>query len=126
MTKLLATRSALPGSGREATSAFVEGDRDVLLSYENEAILAKQNGQDIDYVVPDDTLLIENPAAVTEDATDGAQDFLDFLTRAEAPGALRRLRLPPGRSTASSSRGRGRQRPGRPVPGSGAAAHHRR
>ena len=80
---LLANTPALPASGREATSAFVEGDQDVLLSYENEAILAKQNGQDIDYVVPDDTLLIENPAAVTEDAADGAQDFLDFITSAE-------------------------------------------
>jgi sulfate transport system substrate-binding protein len=55
----------------------------VLLSYENEAILAKQNGQDIDYVLPPETLLIENPAAVVEDAADGAQDFLDFITSAE-------------------------------------------
>ena len=55
----------------------------MLLSYENEAILAKQNGQEIDYVLPEETLLIENPAAVTEDAADGAQDFLDFMTSAE-------------------------------------------
>ena len=81
---LLANTPALPASGREATSAFVEGDQDVLLSYENEAILAKQNGEDIDYVVPDDTLLIENPAAVTVDAKDGATDFLDFVTSAPA------------------------------------------
>jgi len=80
---LLANAPALPASAREATSAFVEGDQDVLLSYENEAILAKQNGQDIDYVVPPETLLIENPAAVTEDAADGAQDFLDFMTSPE-------------------------------------------
>jgi sulfate/thiosulfate-binding protein len=81
---LLANTPALPASGREATSAFVEGDQDVLLSYENEAILAKQNGEDIDYIVPPDTLLIENPAAVTVDAKDGAQDFLDFVTSAPA------------------------------------------
>jgi sulfate/thiosulfate-binding protein len=80
---LLANTPALPASGREATSAFVEGDQDVLLSYENEAILAKQNGQEIDYVVPEETLLIENPAAVTEDAAEGAQEFLDFMTSAE-------------------------------------------
>ena len=84
VSDLLANTPALPASGREATSAFVEGDQDVLLSYENEAILAKQNGEDIDYIVPDDTLLIENPAAVTEDAGDGAQDFLDFMTRPRA------------------------------------------
>ena len=84
VSDLLANTPALPASGREATSAFVEGDQDVLLSYENEAILAKQNGEAIDYIVPQDTLLIENPAAVTVDAKDGAQDFLDFVVSPEA------------------------------------------
>ena len=83
VTKLLANTPVLPASGRDATSAFVDGDQDVLLSYENEAILAKQNGEAIDYVIPTDTLLIENPAAVTTEAKDGAQDFLDFVTSAE-------------------------------------------
>jgi len=84
VTKLLNNVIALPGSGREATTAFTDGSGDVLLSYENEAILAKQNGADIDYVVPDDTLLIENPAAVTTDAGDAAKSFLEFLTGPEA------------------------------------------
>ena len=84
VTDLLGNTPALPASAREATSAFVEGDQDVLLSYENEAILAKQNGEAIDYVVPPDTLLIENPAAVTTDADDSAQDFLDFVLSPEA------------------------------------------
>ena len=56
----------------------------MLISYENEAILARQNGEPFDYVVPDDTLLIENPAAVVPDAADAAQGFLDFLTTPEA------------------------------------------
>jgi sulfate/thiosulfate-binding protein len=86
VTKLLINVIALPGSGREATTAFTDGSGDVLLSYENEAILAKQNGADIDYVVPDDTLLIENPAAVTTEGAknDAAQAFLEFLTGPEA------------------------------------------
>ena len=84
LTKLLQNTIALPGSGREATTAFTDGSGDVLLSYENEAILAKQNGADIDYVVPPDTLLIENPAAVTKDAGDAAKAFLEFLTSPEA------------------------------------------
>ena len=41
----------------------------MLLSYENEAILARQSGADFDYVVPDETLLIQNPGAVTTDAS---------------------------------------------------------
>lgn len=84
VSDLLANTPALPASAREATSAFVEGDQDVLLSYENEAILAKQAGEDIDYVVPPDTLLIENPAAVTTDAGDGAEEFLEYMTTPEA------------------------------------------
>jgi sulfate/thiosulfate-binding protein len=80
LTKLLGNTIALPGSGREATTAFTDGSGDVLLSYENEAILAKQNGADIDYVVPPDTLLIQNPAAVTVDASTDAKSFLDFMT----------------------------------------------
>lgn len=75
---------ALPGSGREATTAFTSGNGDVLISYENEAILARANGEDFDYVVPDDTLLIENPGAVLEDADPKAEAWLDFLLTDEA------------------------------------------
>ena len=84
ITKLLDNTIALPGSGREATTAFTDGSGDVLLSYENEAILAKQSGADIDYIVPPDTLLIENPAAVTTKADDTAQAFLAYMTSPEA------------------------------------------
>ncbi len=84
LTDLLNNTIALPGSGREATTAFTDGSGDVLLSYENEAILAKQNGAPVDYVLPPDTLLIENPAAVTVDASDTAKAFLEFMTGPEA------------------------------------------
>jgi len=79
LTKFFDNTVALPGSGREATTAFQSGNGDVLLSYENEAILARQKGADFDYVVPAETLLIENPAAVTTDAKPAAQKFLDYL-----------------------------------------------
>ncbi|GAA2131090.1 sulfate ABC transporter substrate-binding protein [Nocardioides bigeumensis] len=84
ITSLLDNTIALPGSGREATTAFTDGSGDVLLSYENEAILAKQSGADVDYVLPPDTLLIENPAAVTVDASDAGKAFLEFMTGPEA------------------------------------------
>lgn len=83
ISDLLANTPVLPASARDATSAFLEGDQDVLITYENEAILAKQSGSDIDYVLPDDNLLIENPAAVTKDAPAEAQDFLDFMESAQ-------------------------------------------
>lgn len=79
---------ALPGSGRDATTTFTAGTGDVLLSYENEAILARQNGETFDYVVPDETLLIENPAAVTVDADPKAQSYLDFVLTPEGQEAF--------------------------------------
>jgi len=53
-----------PASGREALEVFEAGKGDVLLSYENEAIAAQRSGIDIDYVIPDQTILIQNPVAV--------------------------------------------------------------
>ena len=66
-------------SGREAVQDFVGGNGDVCISYENEAITARQKGADIDYVIPDQTILIQNPAAVTVKAKPQAKAFLDYL-----------------------------------------------
>ncbi len=70
-----------PASGREALQIFETGKGDVLLSYENEAIAAQAAGQDVDYVIPDDTILIQNPDAVvnTTKNPQSAQAFLDYL-----------------------------------------------
>lgn len=74
---------SLPSSGRDATTAFLSGTGDVLMAYENEAILAHQNGEEFDYVIPETSLLIENPGAVTVDAPPIAQDWLDFILTPE-------------------------------------------
>ncbi|MDN5854710.1 MAG: sulfate ABC transporter substrate-binding protein [Actinomycetia bacterium] len=79
VTKLIENTIALPGSGRDATTSFNSGNGDVLISYENEAILARQNGEEFDYVVPDDTLRIDNPGAVLEDASPKAEDWIEFV-----------------------------------------------
>ncbi|MFL6134373.1 MAG: sulfate ABC transporter substrate-binding protein [Nocardioidaceae bacterium] len=84
LKKFFGNVAALPGSGRDATTAFQGGNGDVLLSYENEAILARQSGADFDYMVPDQDLLIENPGSVTTDASPSAKKFLTFLTSKEA------------------------------------------
>jgi sulfate transport system substrate-binding protein len=71
-------------SGRESLQTFLNGKGDVSISYENEAINAQQKGQDVDYVVPDQTILIQNPAAVTTQAKPAAQKFVDWLHTDEA------------------------------------------
>lgn len=77
--KFFANVVSLPSSGRDATTAFLGGTGDVLMAYENEAILAAQNGEGFEYIIPDTTLLIENPGAVLKDASPAAQPWLDFV-----------------------------------------------
>ena len=76
----------LDKSARESLQTFASGKGDVLLGYENEAILAQQSGEELDYIVPDQTLLIENPIAVVNESENRelAQSFVDFLYTPEA------------------------------------------
>jgi sulfate/thiosulfate transport system substrate-binding protein len=68
-------------SGREALQNFTSGTGDVLLSYEYEATTAQRKGQDVDYVVPDDTISIEIPIAVTSTSKspEQAKAFVDYV-----------------------------------------------
>ncbi len=82
LRKFFANVVSKPSSGSAATTTFLNGTGDVLISYENEAIAARQKGKALDYVVPDESLLIENPAAVTKTAPHTAKDFLSFVESA--------------------------------------------
>jgi sulfate transport system substrate-binding protein len=77
--QVLANTSVQDSSARDSLQTFSSGKGDVLVGYENEAIQAKQEGIDLEYVTPDSTILIENPIAVTKDAPSEAQKFVDFL-----------------------------------------------
>jgi sulfate transport system substrate-binding protein len=77
---LLEKTTAQPGSARDALAAFTQGEGDVLLGYENEAIKAENEGEDIEHVIPPSTILIETPIAVTTKAPEpAAEDFLKFI-----------------------------------------------
>jgi len=84
LQQLLSQTSVQDSSARDALNTFVNGKGDVLLSYENEAIAAQQAGEDVDYVTPDDTILIETPIAATTEASTQAQDFVDYLYTPDA------------------------------------------
>jgi sulfate transport system substrate-binding protein len=73
-------------SAREALQTFIGGKGDVMLAYENEAINAQQKEQPVDYAVPDNTILIENPIAVTAKSRDPAKAsaFVEFLRSEQA------------------------------------------
>jgi sulfate transport system substrate-binding protein len=84
--KVLANTAVQDKSAREALQTFAGGKGDVLISYENEAITAQKADVDLDYVIPDQTILIQNPAAVTKTSEnpDKAKAFLDWLITPEA------------------------------------------
>ncbi|BBH17669.1 sulfate ABC transporter substrate-binding protein [Nocardioides baekrokdamisoli] len=69
-------------SGSVATQQFLNGTGDVLISYEAEAIAARAKGADVDYIVPNENILIQTPAAVTTTASQSAKDFLAFAESA--------------------------------------------
>jgi sulfate transport system substrate-binding protein len=84
--KVLANTVVQDKSARESLQTFSGGKGDVLISYENEAITAQKADVPLDYVIPDQTILIQNPAAVTKDSEnpEKAKAFLGWLVTPEA------------------------------------------
>src|SRR6476660_4460664 len=68
-------------SGRNATNTFLSGKGDVLITYESEAFASRQNGQDVQYVIPRQSMLIELPIAVLKNSSskDAANKFIRFV-----------------------------------------------
>ena len=81
VAEIFENTSVLDDSARDSLQTFASGKGDVLIGYENEAIQAKDEGVELENVIPDQTILIENPAAVTTEVQDpqAAQAFLDFI-----------------------------------------------
>jgi sulfate/thiosulfate transport system substrate-binding protein len=77
--KLIANVPVQDKSGRDALQDFTSGNGDVLLSYEYEATTAQKKGEDVDYVVPDDTIKIDIDIATTRGAPAAAGTFLDYV-----------------------------------------------
>jgi sulfate/thiosulfate transport system substrate-binding protein len=86
LKKLFQNVPVLPKSAREATQVFASGKGDVLLTYENEALYANTKGVHTEYVLPRQTILIENPLALTKSGLKHpqAKAFLKFLWSSKA------------------------------------------
>ena len=85
LLKLFKNVSVQDKSARDALNTFLSGKGDVLLTYENEAILALKKGQQTPYVIPRSTILIENPLAITNGKNQtAAKAFYRFLYTPEA------------------------------------------
>jgi sulfate/thiosulfate-binding protein len=65
-------------SARNALQTFLAGRGDALLDYETEAIADKKKGAPIEYIIPDNTIQIENPLAVVG-SSESAKKFAEYL-----------------------------------------------
>jgi sulfate/thiosulfate-binding protein len=65
-------------SARNALQTFLSGRGDALIDYEDEAISDQKKGSPIEYVIPKNTILIQNPIAVVGSSTAG-QKFVNYL-----------------------------------------------
>jgi sulfate/thiosulfate-binding protein len=81
---------SLDKSGRASMAAFEYGVGDVIVTYENELRARIRQGVPYTIVIPEDTILIENPAAVVHKnakkhgVEEAAQAFVDYLVSEEA------------------------------------------
>src|SRR5438105_7101975 len=68
-------------SARNALQTFLAGRGDALIDYESEAVADERKGSAIEYVIPEDTLLIENPIAPVGSGAGAAsaQRFIRYL-----------------------------------------------
>jgi sulfate/thiosulfate-binding protein len=105
-----------PASGADATSTFTSGTGDVLISYENEAIAARQKGEKVDYIVPDESILIQNPGAVTKKASAPAKDFLAYVESAAGQKIFASKGFRPVDSSVSPGTVNGANDPSNPFP----------
>jgi sulfate/thiosulfate-binding protein len=81
LLKLFKNVAVQDTSARNALNTFVSGKGDVFLAYENEALFARTQGQNLQFVIPKSTILIENPIAVIKSSPDRdkANQFLRYL-----------------------------------------------
>jgi len=93
LKSLIAHTVAQPTSGSASLAAFLAGTGNVLLAYEDDALAAVAAGDPVQIVTPPQTLLIENPLALTTTGVTnpGATAFYRYLFSAAGQGILASL-----------------------------------
>lgn len=101
LKSVLKNVSIMDKGARESITNFEKGVGDAAITYENEVLVARQSGQNYDYVTPHSTILIENPVALVDKYVDkhGAREvaeaFVAFLWTQDAQRAYAKYGLRP-------------------------------
>jgi sulfate/thiosulfate-binding protein len=77
-TLLTKNVSVQDSAASAALATFTSGKGDVLLDYESDAIAAEKAGDQVQYLIPKQTLLIQTPIAVTVKAPAQAKSFVNW------------------------------------------------
>jgi sulfate/thiosulfate-binding protein len=103
-------------SGANATNTFLNGKGDVLITYESEAINARLQGRNIQYVIPRQTMLIELPIAVTQasGSKDHANQFIQYVKSQPAQELFAQYGFRPVNKTVANEPAVKKQFPARP------------
>lgn len=88
--KLFGNAAAEDASARAARRTFTGGKGDVLITYESEARAAQADDQEVDYVTPSETILVEHPIAVVSKTKNRleADKLVEYLRDTEAQKVL--------------------------------------
>ncbi|MEW9502968.1 ABC transporter substrate-binding protein [Jeotgalibacillus marinus] len=88
--ELVEQANSLPDSGSAPTTAVAKGEAHIGIGFDFMAYEQKANGETIDFIVPDKTPILTNPAAIVDNAPneEGGQEFIDFLLSKEAQQIL--------------------------------------
>ncbi|MGH9935853.1 MAG: sulfate ABC transporter substrate-binding protein [Blastocatellia bacterium] len=101
LKRALGNVSIMDKGARESITNFEKGVGDVAITYENEVLVARQAGQNYDYVIPRSTVLIENPVALVDAYVDkhgvrpAAEGFINFLWTHDAQRVFAKYGLRP-------------------------------
>lgn len=102
VSKAFKNVTVLARDARESTDAFAkQGQGDALVNYENEVILAKQKGENLEYIVPEVNISIDTPAAVVDKNVDKhgtrevATAFVEYLFTPDAQRELAKVGFRP-------------------------------
>ncbi|MCB2202370.1 sulfate ABC transporter substrate-binding protein [bacterium] len=99
LREVLANVSVMDKAARDSILNFEMGIGDLAITYENEILVGRASGQTYERVIPNSTILIENPIAVVDASVDkhGTRDvaeaFVVFLFTPEAQEVFARYGL---------------------------------
>jgi sulfate/thiosulfate-binding protein len=102
LARVQANVVTMDASGRQSVGTFQRGTGDAIVTYENELLLQRiMTGEEVPYVIPAATLLIEGPAAIVDTSVRRhgnrplAEAFLAFLRSPEGQRILGRYGFRP-------------------------------